>query len=334
MTSMFSRARAWFRQHKRRVKRVATGAFIGLVIVLLVRVGLTIEWNEVVGAILETPSTALLQAGLLVVVSYVVYTGFDLLGKWYTGHDVPWWRTMMFAFMSYAFTMNFSAAVGGLALRLRLYGKQGLAPGQIMRVMGLSMTTNWIGYCLIGGAGFASGAIRPPAEWEIDAGPLRAVGAVMVLVALGYLALCVFSKTRSWTIRDHVIELPEWRIAALQLLLASCNWALMGGVVYTVMPGDVPYLTILGTLLIGAIVGSVAHIPGGLGVTEYVFITLVTDVPRHQVLGAVLVYRALYYVAPVLLAGAWYLIFEARSAAPSSDGTELASGKASTNAEA
>ena len=334
MNAAFTGVRRWFDRHKRTLKRVATAAFICLVIGLLIRVGVTIEWDEVATAVLDTPSSALMLAGLLVVASYLVYTCFDLLGKWYTGHDIPWWKTMTFAYMSYAFTMNFSAAVGGLALRLRLYGKQGLGPGQIMRIMGLSITTNWIGYALIGGVVFASGAVQPPAEWEISPGPLRLIGVVLVVVSFSYLALCAFSKTREWTVRDHVIELPQWRIAALQILLGAVNWSIMGWIVYTVMPGDTPYATILGTLLIGSVVGALAHIPGGLGVTEYVFITLVTDIPRHQVLGAILVYRALYYIGPVLLAGAWYLLSEARSTGTNGGGTTLASKKPSPNVEA
>src|SRR5690606_3353288 len=140
-----------------------------------------------------------------------------------------------------------------------------------------------------------------------------------------YAALCAFSDQRSWTLRGHVIELPVWHIAILQLGLAVCNWALMGLTVYTVMPGDTPYVTILGTLLIGSLVGAVAHIPGALGVTEYVFITLLSpEIPRHQVLGAILVYRALYYLAPVLVAGASYLIYEVRSPAAVSRGTKIA----------
>lgn len=317
--------RAWLRRHKNGLKRVATGLFICFIVALLVRVGLTIEWDEVAQAVLDTPSSSLWIAALVVAASYVVYSCFDLLGKWYTGHELPWWRTMLVAFISYAFTMNFSAAVGGLALRLRLYGKQGLNPGNIMRIMGLSITTNWMGYCLLGGAVFLSGAVQPPSGWEISGGPLRVIGGVMIVVALGYAALCAFSSKRSWTIRDHTIELPELRIALLQLGLAMLNWSLMGLVVHTVMPGDVGYFTVLGTLLIGSIAGAIAHIPGGLGVTEYVFITLLApELPRHQVLGAILVYRALYYVGPVLLAGVCYLIFEARSPAPVSHGTKIA----------
>lgn len=322
---MIKAATAWIRAHRSGLKRLVTGLFICFIVALLVRVGLTIEWNEVARAVLETPVSSLWIGAALVVASYVVYSCFDLLGKWYTGHELPWWRTMMAAFISYAFTMNFGAAVGGLALRLRLYGKQGLNPGVIMRVMGLSMTTNWIGYSLLAGIIFVSGAVQPPSGWEVGGGFLRVAGAVMIVVALGYVALCAFSGKRSWTIRSHTIELPELRVALLQLAVAMVNWSLMGLVIHTVMPGDVAYATVLGTLLIGSIAGAIAHIPGGLGVTEYVFITLLaSELPRHQILGAILVYRALYYLGPVLLAGACYLIFEARSPASVSRGTKIA----------
>lgn len=324
MKARFTGLRQWYGRNRSVLKRVATGLFICFILGLLARVGMTIEWSEVADAVLDTPKRALWIAALVVVLSYVVYTCFDLLGKWYTGHDLPAWRVMMVAFISYAFTMNFGAAVGGLALRLRLYAKQGLNPGQIMRIMGLSMTTNWIGYCLLGGSIFAAGAVHLPSSWGVSGLPLRIIGGVMVVVALAYLGLCVFSKRRCWKVRDHELELPQWRIAVLQLCLAMTNWALMGLVVYIVMPGEVAYATVLGTLLIGAIAGSIAHIPGGLGVTEYVFITLLSDLPRSQVLGAVLVYRALYYVGPVLLAGVWYLAFEAKSSDSVSSGTEIA----------
>ena len=222
--SAAQRARAWLREHKDGLKRVVTGLFVCVIVALLIRVGLTIEWDEVAQAVMETPVSSLWFAALLVAASYVVYSCFDLLGKWYTGHTLPWWRTMLVAFISYAFTMNFGAAVGGLALRLRLYAKQGLDPGRIMRILGLSITTNWMGYCLLGGAIFASGAVQPPESWGVSGGPLRLIGVVMVIVALGYVALCAFSRERSWKVRNHTIELPELCLALLQLALSMSNW--------------------------------------------------------------------------------------------------------------
>src|SRR5690606_33901207 len=221
-----SEARSWLRDHKTTMKRVATGVFVCIVIALLVRVGMTIEWDEVVDAILDTSPAVLWTAVPLVIASYCVYACYDILGKRYTGHDLPWWQCMKVAFISYAFTMNFSAAVGGLAMRLRLYGKYGLAPGEIMRIMGLSITTNWIGYCMLAGLIFASGAIKPPGEWGIGGGWLRVVGGLLVVVALAYLALSAFSKRRSWKIRDHTIELPDLRTAVLQVALSMVNWSI------------------------------------------------------------------------------------------------------------
>ena len=92
--------RRWLREHRGRLKRVATVLFVCVVLALLIRVGMTIEWDEVLQAIKKTPLSSLWVAGLLVAASYVVYSCFDLLGKWYTGHDLPWWRTMSVAFIS------------------------------------------------------------------------------------------------------------------------------------------------------------------------------------------------------------------------------------------
>lgn len=318
-------ARSFWQDHKRTLKRVVTAAFVCLVIALLVRVGMTIEWHEVLEAILATSPSVLWMTLPLVIASYAVYACFDILSKRYTGHDLPWWQCMKVAFISYAFTMNFSAAVGGLAMRLRLYGKYGLGPGEIMRVMGLSITTNWIGYSMLAGLIFVSGAIKPPEEWGIGGGWLQVLGSVLVMLACAYIALSAFAKQRSWKVRDHTIELPELRIALMQIALSMVNWSIMGLIVYLLMPGDIGYLTLLGTLLIGSVIGAVAHIPGGLGVTEYVFITLLSpELPRHQVLGAILVYRAIYYILPVIVAAGWYLLMEAKSTAQASHGTGVA----------
>ena len=67
-------------------------------------------------------------------------------------------------------------------------------------------------------------------------------------------------------------------------------------------------------LLIAAIAGVILHIPAGLGVTEAVFIALLSHrVPEGQLLAALLTYRAIYYIAPLLLAATLYVLVEARA---------------------
>jgi uncharacterized membrane protein YbhN (UPF0104 family) len=80
-------------------------------------------------------------------------------------------------------------------------------------------------------------------------------------------------------------------------------------------------------LLVGAIVGVFAHVPAGLGVFEFVFVALLSHrVSEGRLLAALLGYRAIYYIVPMLIAAAMYLEFElkARRAAPKSTGPKAA----------
>ena len=314
---------AWARSHWPAIKKWGTAGFVALVVTLLVIAATRVHWGEVLDAIAAMPADRLWIAAAVTLASYVLYCSFDLLGKWYTGHALAWWRCMMVGFISYAFTMNLGAPVGGLGMRLRLYTKQGLAQGVTLRIMGLSLATNWIGYVMLAGIVFALGGVRLPEGWKLGNDALRIIGVVMMLLIAGYLVLCGVSRTRSWNVHGHEIELPSLRIALLQVSLAMVNWALIGAVVYILLQQKVDYVLVLGALLVSAVAGALAHIPGGLGVLESVFIALLasSSVTRSSILGALLVYRAIYYLLPLFIAGSWYLGAEARMEGPHSEET-------------
>ena len=66
-----------------------------------------------------------------------------------------------------------------------------------------------------------------------------------------------------------------------------------------------------------AIAGTIVRVPAGLGVIETVFITLLGgEIPEERLLAAFLVYRAIYYLAPLLLALVVYARFEAAERTP------------------
>ncbi len=148
----------------------------------------------------------------------------------------------------------------------------------------------------------------------MDSEGLRLLGIVLLAVALGYLLLCGWSKTRSWTIRGHELILPPPTMAVVQLAMSCANWMIMAGAIYVLLQGKVDYAACLSVLLIGAVAGVVTHVPAGLGVLEAVFIGLLSHrVPEAQLLGALLGYRALYYIAPLLAAALLYLKVELRA---------------------
>jgi glycosyltransferase 2 family protein len=68
--------------------------------------------------------------------------------------------------------------------------------------------------------------------------------------------------------------------------------------------------------MMAAIIAAIAHIPAGLGALEATFIALLGDrLAQPQLLAALLVYRAVYYIVPLLLALIVYFGLEARTPA-------------------
>ena len=295
-------------------KRALGFAFMLLVIGLLVKYARTIDWSEVKQSVLELPRGVLFEAALLCAASHLLYSCFDLVGRRYTGHSLPVRKVMQVNFISYAFNLNFGSLVGGVAFRYRLYSRLGLGTATITRVLTLSMLTNWLGYLLLAGIVFTVSPLELPPGWKIDSEGLRLLGIALLGVALAYLLLCGWSKKRSWTIRGHELFLPKPRMALLQLAMSCSNWMIMAGAVYLLLQGRIDYASVLAVLLIAAVAGVITHVPAGLGVLEGVFIALLSHkLGDAQLLGALLGYRALYYIGPLLVAALLYLTVEVKA---------------------
>jgi len=298
--------RAW-----QRARQALTLLFFILVPALLFMLLRNQDWSEVWQALTSYRPGVLLSALGLVICSFALFSSYDLLGRRYSGHRLPARQVLPLAFVCYAFNLNLSAWVGGVALRYRLYSRLGLDTPTITRILGLGLVTNWLGYLLVAGSLFALGFPRLPAGLEIGSTGLRLIGVGMLLAALAYLLACRFSSRRQWQVRGQVITLPGWRLAVLQALMGAGNWCLMGLVVFTLLPDKAGYPTILAILLVSSIAGVITHIPAGLGVLESVFITLLQgQYSQGTLLAALIGYRAVYFLLPLLLACGVYLVLE------------------------
>lgn len=296
------------------IQRAVTLGFFVAVAVLLSRYAREVDWREVGESLRELPRRLLLAAGALAAVSHALYSCFDLLGRHYTGHRLPVPQVMQVNFISYAFNLNLGSLLGGVAFRYRMYTKLGLRYATVTRILTFSMLTNWLGCLVVGGALFTFAPLELPPDWKLDSGGLHGLGVVLLALAATYFALCLFSRRRSWTVRGHELTLPGARMAALQLVMSCTNWSIIGAVMWTLLQGAVPYPTVLTVLLIAALAGLIVRVPGGLGVLETVFVALLGHrVPEAQLLGALLAYRAIYYLGPLVAATLLYLWVETRS---------------------
>ena len=295
-------------------KRGVSLAFFLLVAWLVVGQARTIAWGNVWTSLKEIPGGVLGLAGLLTLLTYSVYCSFDLIGRYHSRHKLSRRRVLLVTFISYAFNLNLGTIIGGVAFRYRLYGHYGLHGGQIAHVTALSMVTNWIGYCMLAGVVFLVWPLPLPPQWGMGTGDMRWLGALALGIALVYLAVCAWRggrDGRSLVIRGKAVPMPGWRLAILQQCLSATHWMLMASIIFVLLQGKAPYPTVLATLLVAAIAGVIAHVPAGLGVTEAVFVALMGHQVEHgPLLAALLGYRGIYYIGPLVIAAVSYLLVE------------------------
>lgn len=297
-------------------KRGAPWGLAALVLALVARQAHTVDWPSVWQELLRQPPGRLAVAAALSLVSYGLYAGFDLVGRRLTGHPLSAPRTLGTAAISYAFNLNLGAWVGGIGLRLRLYTRWGLSAPMVMQIIAHSMVTNWLGYLWVGGAVLAWAPPPLPEAWMLPDAGLRAIGLAMVAVAVSYVVTCRFSRRRALKVRRHTLKLPSGRLATLQMLAGGANWLLIGAIVWGLLGARIDYPTVLGVMLLGAVAGVVTHVPANLGVLEAVVVyALGARLPAHELLAAVLAYRAAYYLLPLALALPAYALSEAEAAA-------------------
>jgi uncharacterized membrane protein YbhN (UPF0104 family) len=296
--------------------RLLTLFFLILVPALLYLLARNLDWNEVQTSLRAYSTVTLVVGAALAFASYMVFSIFDLIGRAYTGHHLPARQVIPVAFVCYAFNLNFTTWVGGVALRYRLYSRLGLDTATVTRIISLGILTNWIGYMALAGVVFSLRLVKLPESWSLGVTGLQLIGFLLLALAGGYLFACGYAKRRTWSWRDHEITLPSLRLALIQVWLGAINWALMASLIFWLLPHGhgTYYPSILGILLISCVAGVITHIPAGLGVLEAVFLALLHDqLSQGSLVAALLGYRTLYFLLPLIVAVIAYLILEKRA---------------------
>jgi phosphatidylglycerol lysyltransferase len=128
-------------------------------------------------------------------------------------------------------------------------------------------------------------------------------GWLLMLVPPAYVIAAVFRR-RPLHLRGFELPMPPPAIAGAQVLLSGVEWALAGAVLFVLLPaGAVPFLPFLGAFLVAVLLGMASYVPGGVGVFEGLIVLLLKPyLPSAAVLPALVVYRAAYYLLPLIVA--------------------------------
>ncbi len=264
-----------------------------------------VDVSKVIAALKAQSLERIAAAGAFVIAGYITLTFYDLFALYTIGrHKVPYAVAALASFTSATIGHSLGAAVltGGL-IRLRIYSSWGLTVVDVAKIAFVTGMTFWLGNAfLLGGAT----AYAPEAATAIDHLPAavnRVIGLCGLLAIACYL-IWLAPRPRAVGRSNWRIVLPNMRFTLVQIGIGALDLTLVTLAMYVLLPSTpvVPFASILVIFLTATFLGTASHAPGGLGVIEATMLIGLVQFQREELLAALLTFRALYFVLPLLLA--------------------------------
>lgn len=311
------------------------GPMIGAAVVfaaalLIHRLSGEIHLTDIQAAVSATAWTSVLQASAYTIISFAAMSLYDVLAvRRIAPGRVPAHIAAFAGLVGYGISnaVGFHAVVGG-TVRYRIYGAMGLDAADVGRIVGFTLLTYSLGLMAVIGAAFAVDPVGVPLLDRVSPLADRAMG-VAILLGLAGVVLWLAKDKRELSFLGWRFPLPGGQSAVLQMLVGAVDIAAAAATLYVLMPADIlPGFAVFIVLFVAAaLAGTASHAPGGLGVLEATMLIGLGAGARPDAIAALILFRVIYYLIPLALAGTALLIFEgyrARTMVAAASGRTLA----------
>ncbi|MFC5346207.1 bifunctional lysylphosphatidylglycerol flippase/synthetase MprF [Brevundimonas staleyi] len=259
-----------------------------------------IRWADVAAALGSASPWAMGAAFVGLAVSLAAASAFDALSARAIGRPVSWRDSAVTSAAAFALA---NAGPPGLALagglRFRRYAAFGLSGADTAWLSALSTAAALSGGVVLISLG-AAGALQAVVA---QAHMPHWVGLVLGFAGLKGLISLIAAPRIGWLAR----VLPPRAERAAMIAVSGVEWMGAGFILYAFLPdasvqGFLHYLPVFG---LAGLLGAVSGLPGGVGAFDAIMIAVLG--PRYgaaEVTAALLLYRGVYIVIPLLAAGA------------------------------
>ncbi|MDG2534114.1 bifunctional lysylphosphatidylglycerol flippase/synthetase MprF [Sphingomonas sp. HITSZ_GF] len=304
----------------RRAPRAALqiGAVVAIVVLAFAALhGLLheVRWRDVRHAFHAISAWQIAGALAMTAASYAMLTLYDVLALRIIGRPLPYRTAALASFTSYTLSHNlgFALLTGGSA-RYRVYHAAGLDTPDIVKVVATASMTFWSGVVVMAGTALALhpgalvlGGVTVPVVAQHLAGT-AILGATFCGLAL------LRGRPREARLGRWHFRLPGMAQALGMIATSAIDLALASAALLILVPGA--GLHVFPAFFLGyalAIIAAlVTHVPGGVGVFEAVMLAVLPGADPSHILAALILYRLIYYVLPLLVAGALLAVHERR----------------------
>jgi phosphatidylglycerol lysyltransferase len=262
-------------------------------------------YHQIMRAAWGLPALRVWTAVGFTILGYTMLAGYDALALEYVGRPLGPRRTVFASFVAYALSINVGfSAITGASIRYRFWSAWGLSAPEIAQGVAFTTVTFWLGVLAVGGAALLFGPAPNAALHAFSPVVWRIAGAVLLAAVVAYVVWAAMFR-RTMTLRGWAFTAPRPALAIVQVLTSSLDWILAGLTLFVLMPrvSGLSATTFVGFFLVAQIIAVVSHVPGGVGVFETLMLLMLKPwVATPDVIGALVAYRAVYYLLPLAIA--------------------------------
>ena len=241
--------------------------------------------------------------------SYTCLTFSDFLALRYVRKPLAYPQAALASFIS--LSLGHSIGFAGLssgAIRYRFYLRWGLTAEHVTKLVLFCGMTVALGLGTLGGIALILRPDIAAAIGGLGEGTALLLGAGCLAACLSYVALAAFLR-RTLRIWKWSFEMPGVGLAVGQIIVGTVNFTFVASCLYQALASsaDVDFLQVVSAYVLANVATLVTHVPGGLGVIESV---VTYAVPGARLLGAVLVFRFVYFLVPLAIGGLVFAVSE------------------------
>jgi uncharacterized membrane protein YbhN (UPF0104 family) len=256
-----------------------------------------------------------LEAIALTILGYLAITSYDFLAFHYIKRTLTPFKIAFTSFLSYGISNTIGLSLfSSAAIRYHFYRKWGISLTELAKITIFTNISFWVALLTIGGIVFVVDPITIPLSLKLPFKSIQGLG-IFFLLIIGIYLIASATLTKPIKLGSRQLILPSLQISVILILISTLDWSIAAGVLYRLLPPESTwsYLGFFGIYIFALTAGLISTVPGGLGVFETIILLLrPASVTAPDLLGSLIVYRAIYFFLPFLVAVFLFIIYQFR----------------------
>ena len=248
------------------------------------------------------------QVGLAVgftALSFVALIGYEFYAVQFTRRRLSALLVALYSFITQgiAHATGFAILVGA-TVRYKLYSARGFDLVDVAKIQIYFTTAFGLAVFTLGGLALLLDPGPLAAATGVATGWWRILGCLLLAVVAGVLVGAVMH--RRFRVFGHLVDLPGFVATVVLISLGVGDLLGVAAALHVLLPADLHlgFFQTLNIFVAALALGLVSNVPGSLGVFEGAVVLLISPTPdlAAPLIGSLIMFRAVYYMLPLLLA--------------------------------